>query len=333
MEPVETLKMKPHHAGRHGGSMEVKIRPLTNEDLPDADYIMRVAFGTFIQMPEPEKFGEGADHVRTRWFANPNTAFVAEVDGKLVGSNFVTRWGSFGFFGPLTVHPAFWDQGVGKRLLEPAMGLFSQWGLRHTALYTFPNSPKHLGLYQKFGYWPRYLTAIMSKTVEASGASGNWSKFSDVAHRGKEGYLAKCETLAGSIYEGLDLKLEILAVQNQKLGDTVMSWERDTPTGFAVCHCGPGTEAGNDTCYIKFGTTGNGLKAGRGFDELLTACEEYARMRGMANVLAGVNTACHDAYQKMIAKGYRTESLGVMMTRPNKPAFDNFDSYVICDLR
>jgi GNAT superfamily N-acetyltransferase len=293
---------------------------------------MRVAFGTFIQMPEPEKFGEGADSVRTRWVADPNAAFAAEVYGKLVGSNFVTRWGSFGFFGPLTVHPAFWDQGVGKRLLDPAMDLFSEWRVRHIALYTFPNSPKHLGLYQRFGFWPRYLTAIMSKTVEAGGGSGNWSRFSDVADT-KEEHLAKCESLAASIYAGLDLGREILAVENQKLGDTVMLWEGGTLTGFAVCHCGPGTEAGDDTCYVKFGTTGNGLKAGRSFDELLIVCEEYARMRGVANVLAGVNTACHSAYQRMLAKGYRTESLGVMMLRPNEPAFDNLDSYVICDLR
>jgi len=118
--------------------MEVKIRPLREEDLPDADRIMRLAFGTFLSMPEPERFGEGADHVRGRWIADPNSAFAAECDSKLVGSNFVTRWGSFGFFGPLTVHPDFWDKGIAKQLLEPTMNLFSKWGVNHKALFTFP---------------------------------------------------------------------------------------------------------------------------------------------------------------------------------------------------
>jgi GNAT superfamily N-acetyltransferase len=313
--------------------MEVIVRPLREEDLPDADRIMRVAFGTFMHMPEPEKFAEGTDHIKTRWLADSNSAFAAEVNGKLVGSSFATRWGSFGFFGPLTVHPDFWDQGVAKKLLEPTMQLFSKWGTSHAALFTFANSPKHLGLYQKFGFWPRYLTSIMSKTVQSSSESGKWSKFSDGPYAEKDRYLSKCRNLSGSVYNGLDLEREILAVQAQKLGETVMVWEGDVLAAFAVCHCGPGTEAGNDTCYIKFATAGRGPDADEAFDKLLNACEEYARMRGVTDVLAGVNTACHNAYRRMILRGFRTDFVGVLMLRPNQTAFDNSDSYVICDLR
>jgi len=313
--------------------MEVKIRPLREEDLPDADRIVRVAFGTFMQMPEPEKFAEGTDHVKTRWIADPNAAFAAEVDGKLVGSILAAKWGSFGFFGPLTVEPDFWDKGIAKRLLDPVMELFDKWGVSHAALFTFAHSPKHLGLYQKFGFWPRYLTPVMSKTVQAGKESGKWSKFSEVSEAEKEGYLAKCRKLAGLVYKGLDLEREILAVRDQKLGDTVMLWQGGVLAGFAVCHCGHGTEAGNELCYIKFATAGKGPKAGDAFDGLLRVCEQYARMRGMTDVLAGVNTACHDAYRRMIAGGFRTDFVGVLMLRPNQPAFDNPDSYVICDLR
>jgi hypothetical protein len=53
----------------------------------------------------------------------------------------------------------------------------------------------------------------------------------------------------------------------------------------------------------------------------------------MTRVLAGVNTACHDVYRRMIARGFRADFQGVSMLRPNKPAFDRPDCYVICDLR
>jgi len=313
--------------------MEVIIRPLRKEDLPDADRIMRLAFGTFMQMQEPERFAEGADHVKTRWIADPNAVFAAEVDGNVVGSNFATKWGSFGFFGPLTVHPDFWDKGIAKRLLDRTMNLFTKWGVSHRALFTLPHSPKHLGLYQHFGFWPRYLTPIMSKTVQTTTGTGEWSKFSDVPETEKGKYLTKCRDLAGSVYKGLDLDREIMAVRNQKLGDTLMLWDDDALTGFAVCQCGPGTEAGNETCYMKFATTGKGPKAGDAFDGLLKACEQYARTSGMKDVLAGVNTGCHDAYQRIIAGGFRSDFVGVLMLNPNQPAFDNPDSYVICDLR
>ena len=101
-----------------------------------------------------------------RWRSSHVKVIAAREDGRLIGSNVVTRWGSFGFFGPLTVLPEYWDRGVAKRLLEATMTIFDRWGLRHTGLFTFPHSPKHVGLYQKFGYWPRYLTAIMIRTPD-----------------------------------------------------------------------------------------------------------------------------------------------------------------------
>ena len=67
--------------------MKVIIRPLREDDLPDADRTLRLAFGTFMHMPELEKIGEGMDHVRTRWITDPSSAFAAEVDGTLLGSN------------------------------------------------------------------------------------------------------------------------------------------------------------------------------------------------------------------------------------------------------
>jgi hypothetical protein len=71
----------------------------------------------------------------------------------------------------LTVLPEYWDRGVAQQLLEATMAVFERWGVRHTGLFTFQQSAKHAALYQKFGYWPRYLTAIMTRTPEANPAS------------------------------------------------------------------------------------------------------------------------------------------------------------------
>ena len=313
--------------------MEFKVRPLRQEDLKTADHIMRMAFGTFLGVPDPAKFGESTDCVETRWLADQNAAFGAEADGELVGSCFVTRWGSFGFFGPLTVRPDLWDRGIAKLLLEPTMELFNKWSVSHAGLFTFAHSPKHLGLYQKFGFWPRFLTPIMSKPVKRNDIPVGWSKISDISEREKESFLTTCRGLTSSIYEGLDLEREIMAVQNQRLGDTVLLWESKVLLGLAVCHCGPGTEAGKDTCYIKFGAVRRGPGAENLFDKLLGACEELAAMHGTTTVTAGVNSACHNAYRKMIARGYRIDFLGVTMLKPNTPSFDRPDCYVICDLR
>ena len=158
--------------------MNILVRPLREPDLPVADRIFRLAFGTFNGLPDPLQYGGDSDKIRTRWLADPAAAFGAEVDGALVGSNFVTHWGSVGYFGPLTVHPDFWDRGVAQKLLEPALALFETWGCRHTGLYTYSGSPKHLALYQKFGFWPRSLTAILSKAVRPVERVGEVSLYS-----------------------------------------------------------------------------------------------------------------------------------------------------------
>lgn len=67
---------------------QVSVHPLQEGDLGEADLIFRLAFGTFLGLPEPLSFMGDADPVRTRWHADPGASLAAEVDGQLVGSSF-----------------------------------------------------------------------------------------------------------------------------------------------------------------------------------------------------------------------------------------------------
>src|SRR5207244_2560479 len=164
-----------------------------------------------------------------------------------------TNWCTVGFFGPLTVDPACWDRGVAQRLLEPTIELFGAWGTREVGLFTFAASAKHVGLYQKFGFWPRFLTAVMSRPVEPVAAPARYSAMSGIAERERPAAMASVRELTNAIYEGLDVSREIEAVLAQGLGDTVLLDDGAGLRGAAVCHIGPGTEAGSGTCYVKFG--------------------------------------------------------------------------------
>jgi GNAT superfamily N-acetyltransferase len=313
--------------------IDITVRPLQERDLSPADHIMRVAFGTFIGLPEPAAFMGDASYVRTRWLADPKAAFAAEVGGELVGSNFATNWGSVGFFGPLTIRPDFWDRGVGKRLMEPIMELFSKWGTRHVGLFTFPHSQKHVGLYQKFGFWPRFLTAIMAKPIEPTKGVSAWTRFSEVPMSEREDVLSACRELTDEIYEGLDVEHEIRAVATQELGDTILLWDDSRLAGLAVCHAGPGTEAGSGICYIKFGAARPGPNAEQDFSRLIDACEEMASTRRLSRLVAGVNTARHEAYRQMLARGFSTNMQGLVMSRPNEAGYNRPGIYLIDDWR
>ena len=313
--------------------MDITVRPLEERDLPEADRIFRLAFGTFIGLPDPMSFLGDADLVFSRWRAAPSDAIAAEVDGKLAGSNFVASWGSVGFFGPLTIRPDLWDKGVARRLLDATMERFAAWGTRYPGLFTFPHSPKHLFLYQKYGFHPRYLTPIMSKSAADHADNARWSRYSELSATEQASCLDACRELTGEILEGLDLEREIVAVQAQSLGDTVLLWDGSRLAGFAVCHCGPGSEGGSDVCYIKFGAARPGPEAGQSFERLLQACETFAAGRGLNSLTVGINAGRDDAYRRMIARGYRADFVGVAMQHGNHPGYNRPDVYIVDDWR
>lgn len=313
--------------------MDVTVRPLTESDLPAAARIIPLAFGTFLGVSELDHFWSDIDYAGTRWRAEHTRSFGCEMGGEIVGSNFVTRWGSVGFFGPLTVRPDLWDQGIGKRLIEPAMDCFDRWKTRPAGLYTFAQSSKHVGLYQKFGFWPRFLTAIMSKPVRNGPSPVDGSLYSKLPQAARGECLDQCRELTDRLYEGLDLTGEIRAVETQRLGETLLLWDDGKLVGLAVCHCGVGTEAGKGQCYVKFGAVRSGLTAGELFGRLLDDCEALAAARGMSRLKAGVNLARHEAYRKMLEQGFRTETQGVTMHRPNEPGYSRPEVFLIDDWR
>ena len=309
----------------------IVVRPMAEGDLAEARRIFQLAFGTFMGVPDPANFSADRDFFRPRWLGELGSGFVAEQDGRIVGSNLITNWGSFGFFGPLTIHPELWDKGVAQQLLEPTMEQFRAWGVRQAALFTFAHSAKHMNLYQKFGFWPRFLTAIMSRPAKRGSVS--WRAFSQLRDAEQQEALRACREIADSIYGGLDLSREIRAIAKLGLGETILLGSGDCLDGFACCHYGRDTEAGEGACYLKFAAVRPGRDAERNFGALLEACESFAAERGLARVEAGVNLGREPAYRVMKARGYRTAFQGVAMHSPNEPGFCNSDDYVIDDWR
>lgn len=301
---------------------DVQVRPLAETDLAEADRVVRLAFGTFLGLPDPMAFMGDGDYVRSRWKADRAAALAAEADGRVVGSNFATRWGSVGYFGPLTVHPSLWDRGIARQLLARTMEIMDGWELSHTGLFTFGHSPKHIALYQAFGFLPRFLTAVLSAPITPPAAHvAGWTTYSADPDQ-----LADCVMLTDTIYPGLDVSRELLACQEQGLGDTVLL---ENHSGFAVCHVGPGSEADTGTCLIKFAAA----RAAADFERLVAACEQFAADREATRLVAGMSTARRDAYRILLQRRFVTDFIGVTMHCPDEPGYSRPDVYVIDDWR
>jgi GNAT superfamily N-acetyltransferase len=311
----------------------VLVRPLRAADVDAADRVMRLAFGTFRALPDPSAAFGDTEMVRTRYRAAPECAWAAEFEGEVVGSVFAARWGSFGFFGPLSVRPDLWDRGIGSHLLQPVLEAFAAWNVRQAALFTFASSPKHVGLYQKHGFWPGTRTAVTARAVGPP-STQEYSLFSQENTAGESRLLDEIRGLTDQVFGGLDLEREIVAARSQGLGDTVVTAHDGSLDGIAVCHCGAGSEAGSGTCYVKFGAVRPGTGAPERFERLLDACEAFAVASGLGRLVAGVNTGRLDAYRRLLTRGFSPELIGVSMRlHPEGPHLDTPEHYVIDDLR
>src|SRR5262249_39071904 len=142
--------------------MSLIIRAMLESDVAAADKVFRLAFGTHFGLPDPLAFTGTARSIEFRRRTWPEGAFVAEKDGTVAGIAMSSRGGR------VAVHPQQWRGGIAGQLLEATMPVYDQWQCRAAALFTFPASLTHVGLYQSFGFWTRSLTALMSRPVTAA---------------------------------------------------------------------------------------------------------------------------------------------------------------------
>ena len=321
-----------------GGAAPVDIRPMEKADLPEADRVLRLAFGTRLRLPDPMKFRGDSEILQPRLKTDPQTAFVAESAGRIIGSVIGMDWGRVFVLGPLSVDPSFAGRGIARLLMRQSMARADAQGFDMAALFTVPDSPTHIRLYESFGFVPNTLTPVMAKEVKSSdmpvppaGAAG-YRLYSGLSHGEREEALKSCRDLAGAVFPGLDLSREINAISAQSLGETLLlQGSSGTLAGFALCHMGNGSEAGSGVLFVKFAACNPGDPSS--FGRLLDACADLARAKGIPRVTAGCNTSRQEAYDLMRDRGFRAQMIGVAMHRPNQAGWNRPGMFVLDDWR
>jgi GNAT superfamily N-acetyltransferase len=315
-------------------AMTIEVRPLREAELGEADAIYRRAFGTFLGLPDPAAFDGDAQVLRTRWSADPASAVALLEDGVLAGSNVVTRWGSVGLFGPLSVDPPRQGRGLAHALVEAALRLLEARPVSFRGLFTFAQSTRHVGLYQAHGYWPAGLLAVMAKDVRARAvAPPGTDVLSRLSPDAQAEALTACRELTESVFDGLDVTGEVLSVGEQGTGDTVLVRGGSRLAGVAVCHAGAGSEAGSGRAAVKFAAVRPGPGSRDRLATLLAAVEAWAAGAGAAVVSAGTGAGRVRAWETLRAAGYRPFLHGLAMHGERQAGYDREDVLVLDDWR
>lgn len=178
--------------------MEVKVRPGTPSDAEICGRICHNAFETISEahgfapdFPSPEV----AIDVLTRLLSNPNFySVVAEIDGRIVGSNFLDERNTIAGVGPITVDPTVQDRAVGRRLMDAVHERASERNFAGVRLIQAGYHPRSLSLYAKLGYDVREHLACMQGKALGISVDGH------VVRPATEEDIAACNRLCAQVH-------------------------------------------------------------------------------------------------------------------------------------
>ncbi|MBV9373907.1 MAG: GNAT family N-acetyltransferase [Alphaproteobacteria bacterium] len=126
---------------------------------------------------------------------NPGShAVVAEVDGRIVGSNFLDERGPIGGIGPITVDPALQNRGAGRRLMLAMIERAAEKGLAGVRLLQSAYHNRSLCLYTDLGFDSREAVSKINGRPLAIKFSGY-----DV-REANEADVAKCNELCERVH-------------------------------------------------------------------------------------------------------------------------------------
>jgi predicted N-acetyltransferase YhbS len=148
------------------------LRAGTSEDAETCGSICYEAFKAIADQhnfppdfPSPEVSGGLITSLLSR--AGEIYSVVAEVDGRVVGSNFLWENGTIAGVGPITIDPETQNVAVGRRLMEDVLQRAQERGIAGVRLVQAAYHNRSLALYAKLGFDTREpLSTLQGETIE-----------------------------------------------------------------------------------------------------------------------------------------------------------------------
>ena len=324
----------------------IKVRRVKKGDLSRMREVVEAAFGDFFERQlgtRPRQVFGGAQYVHHRWLMEPWGCFVAEEnEGKIVGVSVAVCWGTLGLFGPVAVLTPYQNQKVAQQLVRAAQSFFDENRVTLQGVVTFPYSPKHLVLYQKFDFKPRALVAITARSIDrrepappAKPARGmpEIKRFSTYEEGKKKGLLREAPDAVGAHLP------RARPHQGDRDRRRPRPWRhappregRRRPGLRDLPHAGRVRGAPGGALHQVPRHRPRAPPAGA-FVQLLSACEEFGVNAACQRVIAPVYTGYWRAYQTLLGSGYHVDMLMLRMKRGKNDDYEREEDFVLDDWR
>jgi predicted N-acetyltransferase YhbS len=157
--------------------MDVELRPGRRDDAETCGRICFEAFGAIARahtfpsdVPAPE-VGVG---LVSMLLEHPQVySVVAEINGRIVGSNFLDERSTIAGVGPITVDPTVQNQGVGRALMLDVLKRAEDRGAPGVRLLQAAFHSRSLSLYTKLGFQVRDVLACMQGSPPSGEVPGH----------------------------------------------------------------------------------------------------------------------------------------------------------------
>lgn len=150
--------------------MAIRIREAKKGDEASAGPICYEAFAAIANahnFPPDFPNAQAATSLVEMLIASPRAyGFVAELDGRIVGSNFLDEGGPISGVGPITVDPKVQNDHIGRQLMQAVMARSDSRGFAGIRLVQSGYHCRSLALYSKLGFEIReHLTCMQGRPI------------------------------------------------------------------------------------------------------------------------------------------------------------------------
>ena len=190
--------------------------------------------------------------------------------------------------------------GEGKRIVTTGVELLRRSGCSVIGLETMPRTMDNIGFYSGLGFVPARLTVTL--TLDAATAPRPPRLLSSLRSAARDDAIRECAAAVDEALPGFDYTREIELTHELSLGDTLLMYDGDRLTGFAVCHAAPLVEgrAREELRVLKAF-----VRAEAQFDHMAVQLADLARRTATARVAIRLQGDYSALYARLIGFGAR----------------------------
>src|SRR3954454_7993750 len=157
--------------------MTVRLRPASPDDAEPAGALCYEAFKTIAEQhgfpPDVTSVSDTTDLISVLLSRPDIYSIIAEIDGRVVGSNFLWEGDPVAGVGPITVEPGEQNKAIGRQLMEAVLERARQQGTRAVRLVQAAYHARSLSLYTKLGFVVREPLAVLQGQPPALQLAGH----------------------------------------------------------------------------------------------------------------------------------------------------------------